>query len=66
MAKKIYRPDVYEKAAKMLVAEGKAEDADFPFGSDGYRPASSDFIDGNTYDGRKPVDYVKSFAIGLK
>ncbi len=66
MAKNIYRPDVYEKAAKMLVAEGKAETSDFPFGTDGYRAPSTDFIDGNSYDGRQPVDYVNSFSIGLK
>ena len=66
MATKIYRPDVYEKAARMLIAEGYAEESDFPFGTDGYRRATSDFIDGKTYDGRKPNEYIKSFAIGLK
>ena len=66
MAKNIYRPDVYERAGKMLVAEGKAETSDFPFATDGYRAPSTDFIDGNSYDGRQPVDYVNSFSIGLK
>lgn len=66
MAKKIYRPEVYEKAARMLIAEGKMKESDFPFGSDGFRPATSDFIDGKTYDGRKPNDYIKGFEIGLK
>ena len=66
MATKIYRPDIYEKAAKLLVAEGHAASSDFPFGTDGYRPATTDFIDGRTYDGRKPNAYVKSFEIGLK
>ncbi len=65
-AKKIYRPDVYEKAAKMLIAEGLAAESDFPFGSDGYRAPTSDFIDGKAYDGREPNAYIKSFEIGLK
>ena len=65
-AKKVYRPDLYLKAAKMLVEEGKAKKADFPWDSDGYRPPVSDFIDGMTYDGRKPNAYIDKFAIGLK
>ena len=32
----------------------------------GYRPPQSEFIDGVTFDGRKPNDYLKAFAIGLK
>jgi len=32
----------------------------------GYKPATSDFIDGKTYDGKKPNDYIDSFKIGLK
>jgi len=66
MAKKIYRPDVYEAAAKELIAEGKFTEADFPLGTDGFRPVTSDFIDGKTYDGKKPNDYIKGFKIGLK
>ena len=64
----IYRPDVYEEAAQMLIEEYPAtfNETMFPFGSDGFREATSEFIDGNTYDGRKPNDYVKSFEIGLK
>jgi nitrate/nitrite transport system substrate-binding protein len=65
-AAKIYRPDVYEEAARMLVEEGQMQEADFPFGTDGYRPPSSEFIDGRSYDGRKPNEYIKSFEIGLK
>ena len=65
-ARKIYRPEIYEQAARMLVEEGKFTEADFPFGTDGFRPATSDFIDGKSYDGTKPTDYIKSFEIGLK
>jgi len=65
-AKKVYRPDLYLQAAKLLVEEGKAKKTDFPWDSDGYRPPVSDFIDGMTYDGRKPNAYIDKFAIGLK
>ncbi len=65
-AKKVYRPDIYLKAARLLVQEGKAKEADFPWASDGYRAPSNEFIDGITYDGKKPNDYLKSLPIGLK
>ncbi len=65
-AKKIYRADIYMKAAEMLVAEGKAAKADFPFGSDGYKAPDKGFMDGIVYDGKKPNDYLASLKIGLK
>lgn len=65
-AKKVYRPDVYMQAAQMLIDEGKAKKEDFPFGTDGYKPATKDFIDGIEYDGHKPNAYINKFAIGLK
>ena len=67
-AKKVYRPDIYEKAAKELIAEGKMTAADFPdFASeDGFREPQTEFIDGITYDGKKPNAYLESLAIGLK
>ena len=65
IAKKVYRPDIYEQAAKMLVAEGKANESDFPFGSDGFKPPQTQFIDGITYDGRKPNEYLAKFPICL-
>ena len=61
-----YRPDVYLKAAELLIAEGKAKREDFPFASDGYRPPQKEFIDGITFDGRAPNAYLKQFPIGLK
>lgn len=65
-AKKVYRPDVYLKAAQLLVAEGKAKKEDFPLSSDGFRAPTKEFIDGIEYDGRKPNEYLAKFAIGLK
>jgi len=65
-AKKVYRPDIYLKAARLLVDEGKAKEADFPWGSDGYREPTAEFIDGVVYDGRKPNDYLAKLTLGLK
>jgi len=66
IAKKVYRPDIYLKAAEMLVAEGKVKKEDFPWDSDGFRAPQSEFIDGITFDGRKPNEYLAQFPIGLK
>src|SRR5579871_5177133 len=65
-AKSVYRPDLYVAAAKALVDTGMAKKDDFPFGSDGFRAPTNEFIDGITYDARKPNDYIKSLKIGLK
>ena len=65
-AKKVYRPDLYLEAAKLLIADGKAKKADFPLDSDGYRAPTSEFIDGVSYDGRKPNAYIDGLKIGLK
>jgi nitrate/nitrite transport system substrate-binding protein len=67
IAKKVYRPDVFMTAAKALIAEGKAKASDFPAdGESGFKPTSSEFIDGIAYDGTKPNDYLSKFSIGLK
>jgi nitrate/nitrite transport system substrate-binding protein len=66
VAKKVYRPDIFLKAARLLVEEGKAKEADFPWASDGYRAPQSEFIDNITFDGRKPNAYLAQFPIGLK
>jgi len=66
VAKKVYRPDIYLKAAQMLIDEGKAKPEDFPFGTDGYREPQTEFIDEIVFDGRKPNEYLSKFPIGLK
>jgi nitrate/nitrite transport system substrate-binding protein len=63
--KEIYRPDLWLSAAEALVAEGKIPASDIP-DTDGYKPATSEFIDGNTYDGKDPIGYINSFKIGNK
>jgi len=65
-AKKVYRPEIYREAAAALIAEGKAKREDFPAETDGYRAATSEFIDGVEYDGHQPNAYLTRFAIGLK
>lgn len=65
-AKKVYRPDIYMQAAEALIADGNAKKEDFPFGTDGFKPATAEFIDGVEYDGKKPNAYLSKFPIGLK
>lgn len=69
IAKKVYRADLYQQAAKELIAEGKMAAADFPdFSKEtGFRPVQhTKFIDGIPFDGKKPNAYIDSFKVGLK
>jgi len=67
-AEEVYKPAIYLEAARMLVDEGLANEADFPWDSDGYKAATpaEDIIDGIPYDGRTPNAYLESLPIGLK
>ena len=64
-AKSVYRPDIYKQAAAMLVSEGLLDASEVPE-TDGYKPPTSDFIDGIPYDGRDPIGYLNSHKIGNK
>lgn len=68
VAKSVYKPSIYLEAARMLVDEGLANEADFPWDSDGYKAPTpaEDIIDGIAYDGRTPNAYLESLPIGLK
>jgi len=68
VAKSVYKPEIYLKAAEMLVEEGHVAREDFPWDTDGYRAPTpaGDIIDGIAYDGRKPNAYIDSLPIGLK
>lgn len=68
VAKSVYKPEIYKKAALELIAEGHATADEFPdFKTEtGYKPPQTEFIDGITYDGTKPNEYLKKFSIGLK
>ena len=67
-AKSVYLPDIYMKAAELVIADGYADKADFPFGSDGYKDPTpaGDIIDGIPYDAKAPNAYIDSLTIGLK
>ena len=65
-ARKVYRPEIYLKAAKLLVDEGKAKTEDFPWDTDGFKAPNADFIDGESYDGRAPNAYIDAQKIGIK
>jgi len=67
-AKDVYRPDIYLAAARLLVDEGMANEADFPWDSDGFKAPTpaEDIIDGIAYDGRTPNAYLENLPIGLK
>ena len=68
VAKSVYKPEIYLQAARLLVEQGLADEADFPWDSDGYKAATpaEDIIDGIPYDGRTPNAYLESLPIGLK
>ncbi len=64
-ASEVYKPDTYRKAAEALIADKELAAAEVPQ-TDGFKPAQTGFIDGITYDGRKPNDYLRLFPIGNK
>lgn len=68
LAKKVYRPDLYAKAAQSLIDEKKAKAEDFPdFATeDGFKDPQKHFIDNIVYDGKMPNAYIDTFKIGLK
>ncbi len=63
--KEVYKPEIWLKAAKLLREEGFLEANEIPQ-TDGYKPETKDFIDYKPFDGKKPVEYINSFKIGLK
>ncbi|EGQ9310354.1 ABC transporter substrate-binding protein [Vibrio vulnificus] len=68
IAKQVYRPEIYQRAAEALIEEGTLSASDFPdFAQEsGFRPPQTHFIDQIRYDGRSPNAYLQQFAIGLK
>lgn len=67
-AQSVYRSDIYLKAARLTVDDGFADEADFPWDSDGFKDPTpaEDIIDGIRFDGRAPNAYLESLPIGLK
>ena len=66
IAEEVYKPAIYLEAARLLVEEGLASEADFPWDTEGYREPQSEFVDGVTFNGRTPNAYLESLEIGLK
>ncbi|MCG6155175.1 ABC transporter substrate-binding protein [Rubinisphaera sp. ICM_H10] len=66
IARKVYKPEIYLQAAQLLLDEGLIEKDEVPWDSDGYKPPTSDFIDGVKYDGHDPIGYLNSHKIGNK
>jgi nitrate/nitrite transport system substrate-binding protein len=61
--KEVYKPELWTKAAELLVKEGFLTQDEIPT-TDGYKAATSDFIDGIEYDGKNPLEYLKKLKIG--
>ncbi len=68
VAKDVYKPEIYAIAASELIDEGLMDANDFPdFETEtGFKPEQTEFLDGITYDGSKPNEYLKKLKIGLK
>ncbi|GAB2523687.1 CmpA/NrtA family ABC transporter substrate-binding protein [Microbulbifer agarilyticus] len=68
LAAQVYRPDIYQAAAKSLIEEKLATAAQFPDfeTEDGFRNPQTHFIDGIVYNGKEPNAYIEKFDIGLK
>jgi nitrate/nitrite transport system substrate-binding protein len=68
VARRVYRPDIYQRAAAALIEEELFSIDEFPdFATEtGIRPPQTEFIDAVTFDGSKPNAYLEKFSIGLK
>jgi nitrate/nitrite transport system substrate-binding protein len=64
-ARAVYKPELYLAAAKELADSGVIPASAIPQ-TDGFKAPQSGFIDGVTFDGRRPTAYLASFSIGLK
>jgi nitrate/nitrite transport system substrate-binding protein len=65
VAAQVYRPDIYLEAARSLVEDGLAAEADFPWDTDGFREVETEMMGGVPYDGRAPNAYIDALDIGL-
>ena len=67
-AARVYRADIYQQAARSLIADGTLKAKDFPdFDAENFqRPQQGELIDGIAFTPRTPNAYIDSFEIGLK
>ncbi|PMG27021.1 nitrate ABC transporter substrate-binding protein [Shewanella sp. 10N.286.52.C2] len=68
IAAKVYRPDIYAKAAQSLIDDKSIDAKHFPdFATEtGFKKPQQHFIDDIVYDGSAPNAYINKFSIGLK
>ncbi len=68
LAAKVYRPDIYEKAAKSLIEDKLISANEFPdfTNETGFKAPQQHFIDDIVYDGNQPNAYLEKFKLGLK
>ncbi|ARD23360.1 MULTISPECIES: CmpA/NrtA family ABC transporter substrate-binding protein [Shewanella] len=68
VAAKVYRPDIYAKAAQSLIDDKTIDAKHFPdFATEtGFKKPQQHFIDDIVYDGSAPNAYINKFSIGLK
>ena len=68
IARKVYRADIYEQAARSLIEDGTLEAGDFPdFAEENFvRPHQGELIDGVEFTPRTPNAYIDRFDIGIK
>src|ERR1043165_9733711 len=65
VADQTFRADLYRATVADLLAEGKVKAEDLP--ADDYQAHPGEaFIDGIAFDPKKPNEYIRAFAIGLK
>ncbi len=67
-AAKVYRADIYKKAAATLIEDDTLSAEDFPdMNAENFvRPHQGELIDGVAFTPREPNAYIDSFDIGLK
>jgi len=65
IADQTFRTDIYRKAFGELLTDGKVKAEDLPADDYQSHPAEA-FIDKIAFDPKKPNEYLKKFAIGLK
>jgi len=65
VARSVYRPEIFKRAVQSLIDDKLLHASDFPdvLSQDGFRAPQSHFIDGKTFDARKPNAYLAQFVI---
>jgi nitrate/nitrite transport system substrate-binding protein len=65
VAKEVYHPEIWRRAARELVDDGILTEDELP-ATDGFKPPDDGFIDHIVFDAHQPNEYLSKFTIGLK